>query len=136
MEKPVEDLFNSFFLKLVKINYKQKEGIKISDEDTKIINILKILIPIFNRIEKDGNIDLDDITENNKSVSSTKTELDGYYKSSESTDSEDEPDPVGDQQIKELTLYSLGKLNQIRTNGWVIVEPDNEDQNTMCVIEN
>jgi hypothetical protein len=129
MDKTFEESFNNFFLKLVVLNYKHREGLPHTKEDQRMMRLLNILIPIYNRLEENESISLEDLEVKATTFNpSTKPELDSVEKHNQS-DSEDEPDPVGDQQIEKLTEESLKILHDIRTNGWVNVESDSDDGN-------
>jgi len=129
MDRTFEDSFNKFFLKLVVLNYKYRESLPYTKEDQRIMRLLNIMIPIYNRLESNDSISLEDLESSSTIPIQTptiKTELDTVEKKNQS-DSEDEVDLVGDQQIEKLTEESLKLLHEIRTNGWVNVESENEE---------
>ncbi|ARF11408.1 hypothetical protein Klosneuvirus_1_265 [Klosneuvirus KNV1] len=127
MDRTFEDSFNKFFLKIVVLNYKNRESLPYTKEDQRIMRLLNILIPIYNRLESNDSISLEDLESSSTiPIPIIKTELDTVEKQNLS-DSEDEVDLVGDQQIEKLTEESLKLLQEIRTNGWVNVESENEE---------
>ena len=127
MDRTFEDSFNKFFLKIVVLNYKNRESLPYTKEDQRIMRLLNILIPIYNRLESNDSISLEDLESSSIiPIPIIKTELDTVEKQNLS-DSEDEVDLVGDQQIEKLTEESLKLLQEIRTNGWVNVESENEE---------
>lgn len=131
MDKTFEDSFNKFFVKLVVLNYKLKEEIAYTKEDEQILRLLNVLIPIYNRLETNDNISLEDVdTTTTTSVSTVKVELDLIEQKNQS-DSEDEDDPIGDQQIKKLTEESLKILHDIRTNAWVNIESESDESDNL-----
>lgn len=128
MDKTFEDSFNKFFLKLVVLNYKFRESLPYTKEDQRTMRLLNILIPIYNRLETDNSISLEDLESSTISIPTIKTDLDPVEKQSQNqSDSEDESDPEGDQQIVKLTEESLKLLHEIRTKSWVNVESENEE---------
>lgn len=122
MDKTFEDLFNNFFLKIVLLNYKYRESIPYSKEDQKTLKILNVLIPIYNRLEKDDSAGLEEVDaintiNNNYNLDPVEIQ----------NDSDSEDDLEGDQQVKNLTENSLLILNTIRKNNWITIETDDSD---------
>ena len=61
MDRTFEDSFNKFFLKIVVLNYKNRESLPYTKEDQRIMRLLNILIPIYNRLESNDSISLEDL---------------------------------------------------------------------------
>ena len=133
MDPEFINIFDTFNLNLVALNYKFKTNAKLNDNDKKNISLLKIIIPIFDRIKHDGDIDLNNIISEPVSTCSFKNEVapflqlridtdsDGYLNEFKS-DEETSEDPTGDLQVNNLTEQSLKILKLIKNNNWAQIE--------------
>src|SRR3990172_4862943 len=61
MDKSFEDSFNSFYLKLTLLNYRHRTKLEFSPEQVNTLKLLKLIIPIFNRLEKNNTITIEDV---------------------------------------------------------------------------
>jgi hypothetical protein len=150
MDKSFEDLFNSFYLKLTLLNYKYRSKIESSAIEQKFAKCLRLIIPIFNRLQENDNMTIEDVknfSENSKeeypfidtfknpslkentnvpTITTTTT-----TPTTEDSEDEDKEDPEGDKQIEELTKKSLAQLELIRQQAWGIVESSEENDETI-----
>jgi hypothetical protein len=141
--------FYPFFLIATIINHKLRYNLKLDDEQTKQLEIFKFLIPIFDRLSSDKNLNINTLSElqdnkfqplipeqntsenkivpyafsavdNNKIIKETEKEKEVEKKQEPKKD-----DPEGDLVVKKLTDESLLILEKLKNTNWVIVEESN-----------
>lgn len=133
MNNEFERLFNDFYVKMTILNYKLKTNTNLSDEDRNVIDKLKLLIPIYNRVSKDDSLTIDKvITTENSSVHDKDINIstypfdnsDGYSTATTgSLDSDsEEADVEGNKQVDDITEKSLILLQSIKDSTWAFVE--------------
>ena len=142
MDRSFEDLFNGFYLKLTLLNYRFRSKLDFLPSDLNIIKHLKILIPIFNRLDEKDDLTIDDVKNfTSKEEKERKKSSDDYpfvdtiqnnslKEQNTSNEEYDEEDPEGDKQIEELTKKSLAQLEAIKNRGWIIIEIADETEIT------
>jgi len=139
------DFMMSFFSEMLELNYKKKEMIQFNAKNRKIIEIMKRLIPIYNRLMKNDNITLESLIEQFPNRSQT-TKIDSKMEFPQMESSRIDPpkiemqqmessrteppkveppketqpivDEVGDFYVKKLTEESLEKFNKFKEKYW------------------
>lgn len=153
MDKSIEDytefikLFDSLYLDLTILNYKFKTNTKLDEKQLKTISYLKLLIPIFNRMQDEGsNIELSSILLEHQSnpIEVPKVLTNDYFPSApvlrlpidndsdeycnmnneslKDTSDDTSEDLEGDLQVNTLTDTTLELLKKIQTTHWAQVE--------------
>lgn len=144
----IEKTFSPFLLRLVLLNYKIKNNVKIEDADLKTIKYLKHIIPIFNRFIKNENVSLYEELNKTQAQNHVKFEIEEYGFVDDKKDNKEtikekkevtevkeikevkevkkeevkiEPDIEGDKQVKEYTEAALSKLDDIISNKWYTI---------------
>lgn len=136
-------VFEPFSIIITTLNYKFKTNYKLSENDIENIRLLKIMIPIFNRIKNDKTVTLEQILNDDHQINTNvlpsaptirlpiDSDSDEYMfinnnsknKSEEELETETSEDLEGDAQVETLTNESLNLLKFIRDNNWVQIDP-------------
>jgi hypothetical protein len=132
--------FEEFYLELTLLNYKYRTQKIFTEKDLKSIGYFKLLIPIFKRLQDEGDtLNLNKVLqeEDNPPISytpiikiptesSNKYELDNNISEPEEIEEEDtSEDEEGDTQLNNLTEDVLTLLStKIQKNNWVVIEPE------------
>jgi hypothetical protein len=119
-------LFDPFNIIATTLNYKLKTNTQFNQHDLKNVELLKLMIPIFNRMRNDEEIDLASIINQQSPKNRTEpnlrlpieTDSDGYV----TDESETTEDIEGDLQVDALTNESLKSLTKLKNNNWAQVE--------------
>ena len=145
MDQEFIKLFEPFSIDLTILNYKSKTGAKLNDQDQKKIEIMRLLIPIYNRMIEEGNtINIDDVVKKESVQQTTHhqtinlqidTDSDGYACNDDEND-ETEEDEEGDNQINALTEKSLDMLNKLIEESWAKVQNDDASDPDIDIVEN
>ena len=148
MDEELKRSFHDFYLKLSLLNYKLKTGTKLDENYENQFNIMKHIIPVFNRLLTEKSLTLNsllnkDIKEeqnNDESYKNKSTEEVNLYsysvdlfkkinsKSEEVDDDEDSVDEEGDNQVENLTNRSLERLEIIKKDKWIIIEVESDSE--------
>jgi hypothetical protein len=109
--------FKPFYMKLTILNYKLLSNSPLPEEYQKIKKCLHFLIPIFDRILNQEDLNLESLKDESEQTvnNDKKKELD------------DEPDEEGDKLVEELTNKSLEELEIIKNEMWCSIEELNDD---------
>src|SRR3990170_401410 len=119
MDKSFEDSFNSFYLKLTLLNYRHRTKLEFSPEQVNTVKLLKLIIPIFNRLEKNNTITIEDVKNFNPDES-------GIFQSSGTTIQNNS----NKKQIDELTKKAIAQIEIIRNKNWIVIQLS-DDENTV-----
>lgn len=117
--------FQQFYLKLTILNYKIKTNNILSDGQKRQLDILKYIIPIFDRIADSPALELKHIINNGECQ-----QLQGPKKEEEVIEAE-VPDEIGDQQVDSLTRKALEIFDKIKNDNWFKVKDlaENDESN-------
>ena len=125
-------MFNSFYLKLTLLNYRYRSKLDFTPDQLNTLKLLKLIIPIFNRLEENDTLTIDDVKNfkpnESETIPSVVTTIhNNSLKEQETSTEDDVEDPEGDKQIEELTKKALEQLETIRNRGWILVQLSDDD---------